>query len=129
MSRFLGMTTLDPSHTQGGAQSPVFTKHEAARYCRVSLRTFERRVQPHLPHVPIGARIQFNKEDLDVWLENQRVGISTETPARASTRSGSCTGLGVAPSARANEILARLRARQLASTPRSSPADGPLAKK
>ena len=42
---------LDQSHTPASLASPVLTRREAAQYCRVSLSTFERHIQPQLaPH-------------------------------------------------------------------------------
>jgi excisionase family DNA binding protein len=109
-------------------ESPIFTKAEAAQYCRISMRTFERMVQRHLPTIPIGSRIFYHKEDLDKWLEQQKAGSSAKTPARTCTKSGSPMRVGVAPSQRANAILARLQAKQDASTARLSQVDGAQAK-
>jgi hypothetical protein len=98
--------------------SPIFTKHEAATFCRVSIRTFEREVQPELPTVRIGARVLFHEEDLLKWLDRKKDGVFTSTVVARPTSSVSRTKVDATPSPRANEILARLRQRQRAPTPR-----------
>jgi hypothetical protein len=54
------------------SDSPLFTKAEAAEFCRVSLSTFDRHVQRCLPPVRIGGRVLFHREDLLRWLDTQR---------------------------------------------------------
>lgn len=50
----------------------LLTRKEAAKYLGLTLRTFERHVQRHLPTVLIGARPFFMPKDLDEWVEAQR---------------------------------------------------------
>ena len=101
--------------------SPLLTRHEAARYCRVGLRTFDRRVAPHVRALSIGARILFDRRDIDTWLETQKDGRSVEIGAPASTRSASRTGVDGSTDPRALEILQELRSKRRGSTPRLFP--------
>jgi hypothetical protein len=102
-------------------ESPLLTRDEAARYCRVGLRTFDRRVAPHVRALSIGARILFDRRDIDSWLEGQKDGHSERTLEPAATRSGSRTPVGNSTDPRAQEILRELRSRRRASTPRLFP--------
>ena len=61
--------------------SPLLTRDEAARYCRVGLRTFDRRVAPHVRTVPIGTRRLFDRKDIDTWLASQKASPYTATNA------------------------------------------------
>lgn len=71
--------------TDGARGSPLLTKREAAAFCRVSLRTFERFVQRDLPAVPIGARVFFAAQDVQRWLD-QRRGTARGTRLRERPR-------------------------------------------
>ena len=102
-------------------ESPLLTRDEAARYCRVGLRTFDRRVSPQVRVLSIGARILFDRRDIDTWLETQKDGRSLVTGVRVSTRSASRTGVDVSTDPRAHEILQELRSRRRESTPRLFP--------
>ena len=104
--------------------SPLLTRDEAARYCRVGLRTFDRRVAPHVLALSIGARILFDRRDIDTWLETQKDGRSVEIGAPGSTRSASRTGVDASTDPRALEILRELRSRRRESTPRLFPVAG-----
>ena len=95
--------------------SPLLTRDEAARYCRVSLRTFDRQVASEVPRVRIGCRCLYDKKDIDQWLERHKVGSSTETPNRAYTGFGSAWAGSVTIDPLARRIAQRLRARQLDS--------------
>lgn len=105
-------------------RSPLLNKQEAAEFCGVCRRTFERKVQPHLPAVSIGSRVLFDEEDLRKWLDAQKAGSSGTTIGRGFSTSGSRTLASATASLRANEILAQLRARQRGSTPRLFPVGG-----
>ena len=105
--------------------SPLLTRDEAAMYCRVGLRTFDRRVAPYVRTVPIGTRRFFDRRDIDTWLETQKDGRSLETGVRVSTRSASRTRADDSTDPRAQEILRELRSKRRESTPRLFPvADG-----
>jgi len=104
--------------------SPLLTRDEAARYCRVGLRTFDRRVAPHVLALSIGARILFDRRDIDTWLETQKDGRSVEIGALGSTRSASRTEVDASTDPRALEILRELRSRRRESTPRLFPVAG-----
>src|SRR5262245_15417825 len=102
--------------------SPMLTRREAAAFCRVSLRTFERYVLPRIARVRLGGRFFFMKGDLTRWLEQQKVGSSLATRATVSTVSASRTPVVASSSRREREILSRLRAKRRGSTRRSFPA-------
>ncbi len=70
--------------------SPLLTRDEAAMYCRVGLRTFDRRVAPYVRRVPIGTRRFFDRRDIDTWLASQKASPYTATSAPD-------TGLCVSP--------------------------------
>ena len=63
--------------------SPLLTRDEAAMYCRVGLRTFDRRVAPYVQTVPIGTRRFFQRKDIDTWLASQKASPYTVTSAPA----------------------------------------------
>jgi excisionase family DNA binding protein len=92
--------------------SPLLTRREAAALCRVSLRTFERFVQPSLPAVAIGARVFFATDDVKQWLNARRRSSSLATPAPVTSRRAHPPG-GGALSQQESEILAQLRARRI----------------
>ncbi len=92
--------------------SPLLTREEAARYCRVSLRTFDRQVASEVPRVQIGCRCLHDRKDIDRWLERHKVGSSTKTPSRGSTGFGSAWVGNVTIDPLARRIAQRLRARQ-----------------
>jgi hypothetical protein len=104
--------------------SPLLTRDEAASYCRVGLRTFDRRVAPYVQTVPIGTRRFFDRKDIDTWLETQKDGRSLETGVRVSTRSASRTQGEGSTDPRAQEILQELRSKRRESTPRLFPVAG-----
>ena len=62
-------------------ESPLLTRNEAAMYCRVGLRTFDRRVAPYVRTVPIGARRFYDRKDIDTWLASQKASPYTATSA------------------------------------------------
>jgi hypothetical protein len=101
--------------------SPLLTREEAASYCRVGLRTFDRRVAPYVQTVPIGARRFFQRKDIDTWLETQKDGRSLETGVRVSTRSASRTRADGSTDPRTQKILQELRSKRRESTPRLFP--------
>ena len=92
--------------------SPLLTRDEAARYCRVSLRTFDRQVASEVPRVRIGYRCLYERKDIDQWLERHKVGSSTKTLGRGSTGCGSGWTGSVTIDPLARRIAQRLRARQ-----------------
>ena len=101
--------------------SPLLTREEAARYCRVGLRTFDRRVAPYVRPVPIGTRRFYDRRDIDTWLATQKDGRSLETGVRASTRSASRTRADDSTDPRTQKILQELRSKRRESTPRLFP--------
>jgi len=100
------------------ARSPLATRHEARAYLRVSRKSFDRHIAPHLTKVPIGTRIFYEWKELAQWLESQRVGPSRKIRGTVSTRSASGTRESESCDPRASEILKRLRSKQHGSTPR-----------
>ena len=100
------------------ADSPLLTRDEAARYCRVGLRTFDRRVAPYVRMVPIGTRRFFDRRDIDTWLETQKDGHSTGIRERKLSRSGSGLRGGVVIDPLARQIAQRLKRKLLESSER-----------
>ena len=98
--------------------SPLLTRDEAARYCRVGLRTFDRRVAPYLRTVPIGTRRFFDRRDIDTWLETQKDGHSTGIREHRPSRSGSGSRGSVVIDPLARQIAQRLKKRLLESSER-----------
>lgn len=113
-------------------ESPLLTRAEAAAYLRVSLRTFERQVQPRLSMVRIGGRFFTTTEDLDRWLAAQKLpstsapvtaghGSTAESPGVATVKRSAFPSL----SERARRNVELLKKPARASTPSSSPGASP----
>lgn len=49
------------------------TKVEAAEYLGISLSLFKKIVQKEIPVIKIGRRTQYDKKDLDNYLESRKV--------------------------------------------------------
>jgi hypothetical protein len=103
------------SHSQIGLEElrehlnvPPWPAREAAAFCRVSLRTFERFVQRDLPAVPIGARVFFAANDLQRWLDDRRNPVLNRTGA-ATTGHPASARKAHTMSREEREILALLR--------------------
>src|SRR5262252_11148171 len=83
----------DPRSTHAepvrNASSPLLTKVEAAAFCKISLCSLERFVQPHVRTIAIGNRRFFFREDIQRWLEEQRAGSFSAIPAQRFSSSGS----------------------------------------
>jgi hypothetical protein len=90
------------------ARGRLATRQEAADHCRVSLRTFEREVAPHLTRLQIGARVLYEWAELDRWLDAQKVGPSRKTDGPGSTSSASASQAGATTTRRARAIAAEL---------------------
>ena len=99
-------------------ESPLLTREEAARYCRVGLRTFDRRVAPYVPGLAIGARRFFDRKDIDTWLETQKDGRFTEIRGRKPIRSDSGPVGDVVIDPLARQIARRLKKKLLESSER-----------
>lgn len=94
----------------------LLTRSQAAAYLNISLSTFQRRVQPHIPFYPLGSLVRFDPKDLDAWLDTQKVGDSSGDVGSPGSGSGT---KGVALSSpRVRAIRDRLERRQHASTPK-----------
>ena len=91
--------------------SRLLTLAEAASYLRQSERNFRRHVAKSVYRVRIGARFFYDKEDLDQWVEEHKVGPSylPNTLAVKSSTSGSGTGDGSSLGPRGRQILQELR--------------------
>ncbi len=92
---------------------------EAARYVRVSIRTFRELVQPYVKPAKIGSKLIFHREELDRWVATQMDQNSTETREPDSTTSGSPTKAAGTSSQRAKQIAQELKKRSRKSTHRS----------
>ena len=95
------------------ADSFLLTRQEAAGYCRVGLRTFDRRVAPHVRRLSIGTRRLF-----DTWLETQKDGRFTEIRGRKPIRSDSGPVGDVVIDPLARQIARRLKKKLLESSER-----------
>lgn len=95
------------------------TRDEAVAACRVSERTFDRRVLPHLVRVQIGRRILFRWEDIERWLEDQQVGPLDATSGPGTTRSGFGTVANDTTSPRARRFAEKLSKQLKGSTTKS----------
>ena len=106
------------------------TRREAAEYLGLAERTFRRHVAKHLRHVRVGGRSYYTQEDLDSWVEQQKVGGSSTADGQA-IRSTSASGTrgNATSSPRAKEILNLLRSEQRPSTPRLFPVGGDPARR
>lgn len=51
----------------------LLTKPEAAAFCRVSVRTFEIRIQPYVSCYPVGRKPLFKADDLRTWQDAQKI--------------------------------------------------------
>ena len=91
----------------------LLTKSEAAAYLRISERSFERWVLPEVTRVCVGAKVLIEFEELERWLEGQRVGPSTRTSGRGSFSSGSRTRGVDTSDPRVRAIAAELRSKPL----------------
>ena len=106
----------------GGVDAPtdggLLTKAEAALALRMSVRSFERHVQPHVERVWSGTRHLFKGEELKRWAAEHKVGPSDATHARGSTSRGSeFRGAGTADP-RVQQIAQWLRRKRRGSTAR-----------
>ena len=114
-----GTSTGDSSLQKTAAPaSPLLTRDEAAGYCRVGLRTFDRRVAPQVRGLCIGGRCLFDRRDIDRWLETQKDGHFIEIRERGSSRSGSGLQGGVTIDPLARRIAQRLKKKLLDSSER-----------
>ena len=84
----------------------------------MGLRTFDRRVSPHVRALSIGARILFDRRDIDTWLETQKDGRFTEIRERRFTPSGSGLQRDVVIDPPARQIAQRLKKKLLESSER-----------
>lgn len=84
----------------------------------MGLRTFDRRVVPHVRALSIGSRILFDRRDIDRWLETQKGGrfIEIREPRPLRSGSGPRGSVGIDPLARQN--AQRLKKKLLESSER-----------
>ena len=84
----------------------------------MGLRTFDRRVAPHVRALSIGARILFDRRDIDTWLETQKDGRFTAIREPRPLRSGSGPRGSVVIDPLARQIAQRLKKKLLESSER-----------
>ena len=62
----------------------LYSPLTAAEYLGISLSTFKRDVDKHLPRLRCGRRVLYRREDLDEFVDRYRPGmdISVDTTAR-----------------------------------------------
>jgi hypothetical protein len=51
-------------------ESPLLTKDEAAAYCRVSVKVFDKKVRPWLPRIRIGRLERYERTDVEAFIRN-----------------------------------------------------------
>ncbi len=86
-----------------GANGDVLDREEAAQHLRVSLRSFERHVEPELKLagtlVSIGGRLTVSREDLEAWRVTQKLrSTSAQRTAAPSSTSARPTAASKSPS-------------------------------
>ena len=54
--------------------TPLLSREQAAALLRISVDSFARHVQAHLPSVRIGRQLMFDEKDLETWVESQKGG-------------------------------------------------------
>lgn len=52
-------------------ESPLLTRAEAARWCRVSVAAFDAHIRPHLPVKRVGRRVLVHRADLEAWAQSE----------------------------------------------------------
>ena len=104
-----------------GEALKLATRDEVIEALRVSRRTWDRRIAPHIPRYEVGSRVLYDWEDVRRWLDAQRAGPYTATNDTATGTSGSASKGAAGTSARAKRIAERLSRAQLQSTPRLFP--------
>lgn len=103
------------------------TREEAAEYLTVSVRTFNRHAAKHLPVVRIGSSVRYDVDDLDDWIDKQKVQPISDVYRAAQARPR-IVHLELSPAAK--KIRDRLRAsmerqeRRLANGGQEPPRDG-----
>lgn len=107
-----------------GVGERLFTREEAARYCRVSVRSFERHVRPFLAGLPIGSRMLFPKDELDRWIDDTKVAGRDSIPERASLTTRQPTRAQTAQPPREADFLRRIRRPGQRCSPRVFPVGG-----
>lgn len=125
---FIGDGTVVPRHARSdgqrapltrGSTPDLLTKREAARYLRMSERTFERQVLAKITRILIGGRQLIEFEELERWLESQKVGPSSATAAPVSGSSASVTRVVGITAQRAAAIEWKLKRARDKSSKRS----------
>jgi len=101
----------------------LLSRAQAAQLCGVSLDTFERHVQRHLPAIRIGRQLRYDPRDIEQWLEQNKRGPSDREARRRSSMSASGSTALASKSPPEREILARLRRSPRRSTLDTSPTN------
>jgi len=62
-----------PENSQS-ASSPIFTRHEAAAFARMSIRKLDQaKANGEIAFIQIGRSIRFSETDIQNWMYRQRV--------------------------------------------------------
>jgi excisionase family DNA binding protein len=99
---------------------PWLTRQQAAARVGCSLRHFDSHVRPSLPSHPVGRGVRFKAEEVDAWLDTQKVSGSGARKGGARTSFASASTASASKSPRAHRLSARLSARPSKSTPTPS---------
>lgn len=101
------------------------TRDEVVERLRISRRTFDVHVAPHLAAIRIGRRVLYRWDEVERWLRTQEAGPYCETSEPGSTRSALRHLKGNEPiDPRVRETVRRLREKQRKSTRRLYPVEG-----
>lgn len=67
-------TSIGGTDNSQTASSPLLTRHEAARFSRLSIRKLDQaKANGEIAYVAIGRSIRFQVSDVQAWLDRQRV--------------------------------------------------------
>ena len=101
----------------------LLSAKEAAKWAGVSERTFRRHIRPAIATVKVGARVLFDPQDLEAWVDRQRAGDSeTRKESEQPSQSASHSAAESETSAQVLEIERWLRSGPRSSTPEKSTA-------
>jgi excisionase family DNA binding protein len=71
----------------------LMTIRETSNYINIKEKTIYAKVEAkQIPHFKIGGLIRFKKDEIDQWIEEQRVGIGGDKPKRRLQGRGRAAG-------------------------------------
>jgi hypothetical protein len=109
------------------SNSPMMTRPEAAKWCRVSLAAFDAHVRPQLPYKQVGRRVLFHLADLDAWSQAEAAKPRPKGLGAPSLRTQGNAGGPLLRALNASPEAAALRARITASLERRAAREARVA--